>query len=35
VVGTIITYRDCHHITATYARLLAKPLALEIARETV
>jgi peptidoglycan/LPS O-acetylase OafA/YrhL len=35
VVGTIITYRDREHITATYARLLAKPLAVEIARATV
>jgi hypothetical protein len=35
VVGTIITYRDREHITATYARLLAKPLAVKIARATV
>jgi hypothetical protein len=34
VVGTIITYRDSTHITATYARLLAKPLGVEIARAT-
>lgn len=31
VVGNVITYRDRHHITATYARLLARPLAHEIA----
>jgi peptidoglycan/LPS O-acetylase OafA/YrhL len=35
VVGTIITYRDTTHITATYARLLAKPLGVDIARATV
>jgi len=35
VVGTIITYRDTTHISATYARLLAKPLAVEIARAAV
>jgi hypothetical protein len=31
VVGNVITYRDRHHITATYARFLARPLAHEIA----
>jgi peptidoglycan/LPS O-acetylase OafA/YrhL len=30
VVGTIVTYRDTSHITATYARLLAGPLAPEL-----
>jgi hypothetical protein len=32
VVGTIVTYRDSHHITATYSHLLAGPLAHELAR---
>jgi peptidoglycan/LPS O-acetylase OafA/YrhL len=31
VVGTIITYRDTSHITDTYARLLARPLAAALA----
>jgi hypothetical protein len=30
VVGTIVTYRDTSHITATYARVLARPLATEL-----
>jgi len=34
VVGTIITYRDKTHITVTYARLLARPLADELAVAT-
>jgi hypothetical protein len=32
VVGDIVTYRDHHHVTATYAHLLARPLAEEIAQ---
>jgi hypothetical protein len=35
VVGTIITHRDRTHITATYARLLARPLADEVVRAAV
>jgi peptidoglycan/LPS O-acetylase OafA/YrhL len=31
VVGTVVTYRDTTHITATYARVLADPLAAELA----
>jgi peptidoglycan/LPS O-acetylase OafA/YrhL len=31
IIGTIITYRDTTHITATYARLLAGPLAADVA----
>jgi hypothetical protein len=34
VVGTIVTYRDTTHITATYARVLSEPLAAEIATAT-
>jgi len=34
VVGTIITYRDKHHITLTYARTLAQPMARELERQT-
>jgi hypothetical protein len=30
VVGTVVTYRDTTHITATYARVLADPLAAEL-----
>ena len=26
VIGDVIVYRDGHHITATFARTLAKPL---------
>ena len=31
VVGTLITYRDRHHLSATYAGVLAKPLAQKLA----
>jgi peptidoglycan/LPS O-acetylase OafA/YrhL len=31
VIGTIITYRDQTHITATYARMLAAPFAADVA----
>ena len=31
VVGTVVTYRDKTHITATYARLVGAPLAKELA----
>jgi hypothetical protein len=31
VVGTIVTYRDTTHITVTYARVLARPFAAELA----
>ncbi len=31
VVGDVITYRDRHHLTATYVRFLERPLAHEIA----
>jgi hypothetical protein len=34
VVGTIVTYRDTTHITATYARMLAESLATELAVAT-
>jgi hypothetical protein len=34
VIGTIITYRDTTHITTTYARLLAGPLAADLAVAT-
>jgi hypothetical protein len=34
VVGTIVTYRDTTHITATYARLLAGPVAAGLAAAT-
>jgi peptidoglycan/LPS O-acetylase OafA/YrhL len=34
IVGTIVTYRDTTHITATYARVLSEPLAAEIATAT-
>ena len=34
VVGTVITYRDTTHITATYAHLLAGPLAADLAFAT-
>jgi hypothetical protein len=30
VVGNVVTYRDRHHVSATYARLLARPLANEL-----
>ena len=32
VIGTIITYRDCTHLTATYTQLLSGPLAARLAR---
>ena len=32
VVGNVITYRDHHHLTATYSRLVARALAAELAR---
>ncbi len=34
VVGTVVTYRDTTHITATYARLLAGPLGADLALAT-
>jgi SGNH domain (fused to AT3 domains) len=34
VIGTIITYRDQTHITATYARMLAVPFAADVAAAT-
>ena len=35
VVGTIVTYRDSTHITATYARQLARPLGAAVAAATL